>query len=115
MKTAHALASDFPEPGIMEISRYLDSASAREVEEDVSLCIQSGAREMVLDCAKLHYITGAGMRAILAMARDMQAVEGKLAVCNLQPQVREMFEACGYDKIIPIYGDRDEAVARIAA
>lgn len=115
MKTAHALVHDFPEPGVMEITRYLDSASAREVEEDVSLCIQSGAREMVLDCSKLHYITGAGMRAILAMARDMQAVQGRLAVCNLQPQVHEMFEACGYNRLIPVYGDRDEAVTRISS
>jgi anti-anti-sigma factor len=101
------------EPEIMEVSGYLDSNTAPDLEEDVMLCIQSGAREMILDCTNLGYITGAGMRAMLTMTRTMRAVEGRFAVCGLQPQVKAMLEACGYDSIIPIYDSRNEAIAAV--
>ncbi len=114
MQTARPLPSATLEPEIMEVTGYLDSNTAPQVEEDVMLCIQSGAREMILDCARLNYITGAGMRAILTMSRAMKAVEGRFGVCGLQPQVKAMLEACGYDRIIPLYGNLDEAVANIA-
>src|ERR1700689_5312525 len=110
-----SLPSNVPGPEIMEVMGYLDSNTAPQIEEDVMLCIQSGAREMILDCARLNYITGAGMRAILTMSRAMKAVEGRFGVCGLQPQVKAMLEACGYDRVVPIYENRDEAIATITA
>jgi anti-anti-sigma factor len=103
------------EPEVMEISGRLDDGSAYMVEEDGLLCIESGARRMVLDCEKLSYITGAGMRAFLTLARALQEAGGHLAACNLQPQVADMFDACGYNAIIPIYRDLDEVFAVLAA
>ncbi|MDP9126772.1 MAG: STAS domain-containing protein [Pseudomonadota bacterium] len=115
MQALNPLSPSLPEPDIMEVSGYLDSTTALQVEEDVLLCIQSGAREMILDCTRLNYITGAGMRAILVMARAMQAVEGHFAVCGLQPQVKAMLAACGYDRVVSMYETRDEAIATLAA
>ena len=111
MQTARTLSHALPEPEIMEVMGYLDSHTASQVEEDVMLCIQSGAREMILDCTRLSYITGAGMRAILTIMRAMKAVEGRFAVCGMQPQVRAMLEACGYDRIVPVCNSLEEAVA----
>jgi anti-anti-sigma factor len=115
MQATRPLLSALPEPEIMEVVGYLDSSTALQVEEDVMLCIQSGAREMILDCTRLSYITGAGMRAILTMMRAMKAVDGRLAICGMQPQVRAMLQACGYDRIIPVCGNLEEAVAVVAA
>ena len=114
MQATHTLSALLPEPEIMEVSGYLDSNTAPQIEEDVMLCIQSGSREMVLDCTRLNYITGAGMRSILVMARAMKAVEGRFAVCGLQPQVKAMLQACGYDRVIPLYESREEAIEKVA-
>jgi anti-anti-sigma factor len=115
MQNVQPLPQTPDEPAIMEVMGYLDSNTALQVEEDVMLCIQGGAREMILDCARLNYITGAGMRAILIMARAMKAVEGRFAVCSLQPQVKAMMEACGYDRIVPIFDNREQAMATVMA
>lgn len=103
------------EPEIMDVVGYLDCDTAPELIESVKLCIESGAREMILDCYELDYITSAGMRAILTLAGAMQAAQGKLAVCNLKAQPKAMFEACGYDQVIAVYGDQDRAVLAMAA
>lgn len=115
MQALRSQPSVWPEPEIMEVAGYLDSNTASQVEEDVMLCIQSGAREMILDCRKLSYITGAGLRAILTMTRAMKAVEGRFAISGMQPQVRAMLEACGYDRIVPVCGSLEEAIAVVTA
>lgn len=113
---ATALAESWvpDEPDVMEVTGRLDSATAPRVEEDVFLCIHSGARRMVLDCRELSYVTSAGLRAILAMARAMQKAGGRFAVCDLQPQVEAIFEASGFKTMIPVFSDRNEAITAFA-
>jgi anti-anti-sigma factor len=102
------------EPEVMEITGRLDDATAPITEEDALLCIRSGARRMVIDGRNLTYVSGAGMRALLTLARVMQRAGGRLVACTLQPQVAEMFAASGFHAIIPVYNDRDEAIAALA-
>ena len=90
------------DPGIMDTDRYLSSANAPDFEEDVRLCIQSGSRKMVLNCANLTYLTSAGLRAFLAIARTMYAVGGILSVKGLSGQPRAFFFSCGMDTVIPL-------------
>jgi anti-anti-sigma factor len=102
------------EPNVMEVSGRLDDTAAARVKEDMLLCIESGARRMVLDCRDVPYITGAGLRAILSVARTMREVGGFFGVCELQPQVDAMFTASGFDQIIPVFGNQKEAIATFA-
>ncbi len=88
------------EPEIMDTDKYLSSANAPDFEEDARLCITSGARAMVLNCAALTYATGAGMRAFLNIARMMQDAGGMLSVQNLSGQPRDIFMACGMNGMI---------------
>jgi len=103
------------EPEVMEIDGRLDNGTAPDVEEDARLCIQSGARNMVFDCRRLTYMSGAGLRVLLSLAREMKMAGGKFAVCGLQPQVKEMFEAAGLNAVIPAYSNPGEATVARAA
>jgi anti-sigma B factor antagonist len=87
-------------PEIMDMDRYLSSANAPDIEEDVRLCIEGGARAMILNCSELTYMTGAGVRALLNIARMMQQAGGTLSVKALSGQPREIFNACGMDLMI---------------
>ena len=89
-------------PEIMDTDRYLSSANAPDIEEDVRLCIQSGAREMILNCAPMTYMTAAGLRAFLNMARLMRQAGGTLSVQGLNGQPRELFYASAMDTMIPV-------------
>lgn len=96
---------------VMDTDRYLSNANAPDFEEDVRLCIQSGARAMILNCAALTYMTGAGLRAFLNIVRMMSLVGGHVAVQSLRGQPREIFFACGMENMLP---DNDEDVERPA-
>ena len=101
------------EPEIMKLSGRIDSMTAAEIEEDVLLCIQSGARDMILDCDDVTYITGTGIQSLLRLAREMQAVRGKFAVCNLHQ--RDIFDFCGLESVIPVYDTLTDARMAFAA
>ena len=90
------------EPEIMDTDKYLSSANAPDLEEDARLCIDSGARAMVLNCEALTYATGAGLRAFLTIARMMQQAGGSIAITNLKGQPRDIFMACGLDTMIAV-------------
>jgi len=90
------------EPGILDLDRYLSSANAPDVEEDASLCIQSGARAMILNCAALSYMTAARLRVFLSVAHKMYAAGGTLLIKGLNGQPRALFFACGMDSVIPL-------------
>ncbi len=89
------------EPEIMELDRYLSSANSPDVEEDLRLCIASGAREMILECKTLGYMTGAGARVLMNAARLMNEAGGRMMVRNLNGQPRDLFAACGLNAFIP--------------
>jgi anti-anti-sigma factor len=105
---------NIPGPEIMDTDKYLSSTNAPDLEEDVRLCIASGAREMILNCEALSYMTGAGVRAFLNIARMMNEADGSLRIKGLTGQPREIFTACGIDALIPSV-DKIENIASIQA
>ena len=100
MQNSQANVWESPMVEVMEIPPYLDAASADYFAEDSRLCIESGARVMVLDASKLDYLTASGMRAMVAIAQNMQAAGGYLSIRNLKGQARTMFDACGFSVLI---------------
>lgn len=103
------------EPEIMALDKYLSATNAPDLEEDTRLCIASGARDMIFDCSELGYMTGAGARAFLTIAKMMSDAGGKMSVANLNGQPRELFTACGLDLFIPTASDVTASLTAIRA
>lgn len=97
-----------PGPEIMECPKHLDSTTAPSIEEDALLCIESGAHELILDARHTTYLTAAGLRTILVLAKALKNVDGRLAICNLGPQAEQMFNQCGFDGLVDNYGFSEE-------
>ena len=78
-----------------------DGFTAAQIESDILERIAHGAHEIILDCAELSFLTGAGLRSLLGLAKTLHDKEIGLAVTGLRPQARAIFMACGYDAWIP--------------
>jgi anti-anti-sigma factor len=52
----------------------------------------SGAINVVLDFAKVTWLTSAGFRPLLSLHRRIRERGGRLVLCNLSPKVAEIFE-----------------------
>jgi anti-anti-sigma factor len=91
----------------------LDSSTSPALERQALEVIDAGARRLLLDFEELVYISSAGLRMALAVAKRMRAAGGRLALCSLQPQIAEVFAVSGFDTIIDIHPSAESATARL--
>ena len=70
----------------------LDSNTYTYLEEHVAAITKQKPRALVFDMKDLHYISSAGVRVILVTQKAMKAAGGEMALTNLQPQIRKVFE-----------------------
>jgi stage II sporulation protein AA (anti-sigma F factor antagonist) len=79
--------------------------------------ILSGAGQLpaavIIDGAGLEYVSSAGLRAFLLIARAAQRAGTSFALCALQPAVRDVFELSGFTSIIAVHADRATALAQV--
>lgn len=88
---------------VVTVKGRLDAVSTTDFEKKVLGWTDEGARKVVLDFSGLDYISSAGLRSILLLAKKMKAVKGSLAIANPSGVVREVFTISSFDTIIPIH------------
>ena len=91
----------------------VDSTNADAFQEELNTAIDGNDHSLILDLGGLSYISSAGLRVILLMAKTLRTKDAKLAVCSPSDPVREIFEISGFAQIVPIHVSQDEAVAAL--
>jgi len=94
------------------LSGRMDAITASEFTKQLEIWIADGKKNFVIDCSKLDYISSAGLRSVLIIAKKVRTIEGKLQLAALQESVHNVFEISGFDKIIPILTNVDDAEAQ---
>ena len=94
---------------IVGISGSLDSGSSPEAQKALT-SVLAGAKKVALDFSQLDYISSAGLRVLLGVAKQLRASGGKLAMFGLNQSVREVFEISGFASILPVYPTEGEAL-----
>ena len=97
---------------IAKLTGRLDSSAAQPAEESFVQVLAGGTPHLVIDLSNLEYISSAGLRVLLVVAKKVQQAQGKLVLFGLVPNVREVFSISGFDKIFSI---RDDAASAVAA
>lgn len=98
---------------ILQPEGQINSANAAALESDLMAQFDKGEHKMVLDLARLDYISSAGLRVVLLLAKKLKQAGGALALCDIQPGVREVFEISGFLAILAVYDTRAQAVAAL--
>ena len=83
------------------------------METEVLAVVQQGARNVLLDMRELSYISSAGLRVVLVLAKRLKQAGGKLVIYGMQPHVREVFDISGFMAILNVVATRDDAVAQL--
>ena len=100
---------------VVEVGGRVDAATAGAFEEKMLGLIAAGTNRLVVDGAKMSYISSAGLRVFLMAAKRLAPPAGHFAVGALQPQVREVFDIAGFSSVLSIHDTRAAAVAAASA
>lgn len=98
---------------VLKADGRVDGTNASEFQDAIKAEINESDRGLVLDLQDLTYISSAGLRVVLLIAKDMQRQGAKMAACSLSEPVREVFVISGFDKIIPIHDSQDAALGAV--
>ena len=110
MEFAHDQAG---EVAIVKLTGRLDSSAAQPTEANFVQMLGSGTPRLAIDMSRLEYISSAGLRVLLVVAKKVQQAKGKMVLFGLVPNVREVFSVSGFDKIFAIQSDAEAAVAAV--
>lgn len=79
----------------------LDTATAPQLEGEFKRSLTGEITELVLDFAKLEYLSSAGLRVLLAAQKVMNK-QGSMVIRGVNETIAEVFEITGFSDILTI-------------
>lgn len=71
---------------VVSVMGRMDAVSAPDFDTRVEEQINKGETDFILDLSGLDYISSAGLRSMLTLAKKLKTKEGDLVLCGLQVQ-----------------------------
>ena len=87
--------------------------TAPEIEKGLSALVDDGEKRLVIDLKDLEYISSAGLRSLLALAKRLKEKQGNMVFANLQGQVTEVFKVVGFYSLFTICDSVTDALDRL--
>ena len=97
---------------IVRLSGELDHHTADQVRMQLDEAIQRRQTEhLVLSLKGLDFMDSSGLGVILGRYKLIKQKGGKMAVCDISPQVYRLLEMSGLFKIMPVYENEENALS----
>ena len=98
---------------VVSLKGRLDGVSAPQLEARVFAIVKRGDIRVVLDCARMRYVSSAGLRGFLVCAKTCQHSRGRLIIADLQQECRTVLEMSGFLSFIEYFETSDAALAAL--
>lgn len=99
---------------ILRLQGALDTADVADLEQQLEKLLDDGARQLVVDCSELAYVSSSGLRVFLQAYKRLTAINGKLVLHSLNRLVSQIFETTGFTMMFPVFQSREEALRGLA-
>jgi len=97
---------------VIAISGSLDSTTAPRAQDEVLPLIASGCC-LVLDLSQCEYVSSAGLRVLLMIAKQLAAKNGRWAISGLSAEIKDVMEMTGFAAFFATFGTVAEALAAV--
>ena len=98
---------------IAAIIGHVDGGNADEFQRLLEAGIEPGDNALILDLRQLAFISSAGLRVGLIIARKFNEPGKRFGVCTLPTHIRGFITVSGFDHLIAVYESRVAALSAI--
>lgn len=77
----------------------LDTAAAPEAEKALQPLLESGGKDIVIDCTSLEYIASSGLRILLGVLKKSKEVGSRVVLRNVNEVIRDVLDLTGFISI----------------
>jgi anti-sigma B factor antagonist len=99
---------------LVGVEGEIDLYSAPELKRRLAKAIDSGQTRLVVDLGRATFIDSTTLGVLIAAVKRVRPVGGTLAIVCADSNITRIFELTGLDKVFPIRGSREEAIAATA-
>ena len=95
---------------IVELEGRLDVHYSLEVEQSMNALIDSGKIKLVINLAKVEYLSSSGLRIFIAAMRKLKEKRGGLKLVRMTSAVEKIFKVVELIDLFEIYPTEDDAL-----
>ena len=95
---------------VLAFEGRLNAQTSPDAQQQLTRLIEEGENRFLVNFEKLDYISSAGLRVLLAAAKQLKEIDGELRICRLNEVVREVFEISGFTTIFKVFGSESDAL-----
>jgi anti-sigma B factor antagonist len=99
---------------VIELDGQLDGTTSPAVQEQIEALLQPGS-QIALDLSKVTYMSSAGLRVLLVLARQVEATGSRLVLVGLLEEVRDTMSITGFLGFFRAYETLAEGLASLKA
>lgn len=96
---------------VVELDGRLDSSTSSQLEKKLLASLDAGEKNLLIDFARVDYISSAGLRVLLMAAKKSKTAGGKVVLSALVSNVKEVFDIAGFTSIFPLFATQEDAMA----
>ena len=98
---------------IVSVKGRIDAVTCSDIEKYLSEAVAGDEKFLVLNLNEVDYISSAGLRSILVIARKLKAQQGEFVLAGLQQQVKRVIEMSGFGSFLRIFDTEEDALEQI--
>jgi anti-anti-sigma factor len=91
----------------------IDTTTSPLLDAELKRVVDGGTRKLVVDFGRVDYISSAGLRVLLVLAKRLRSERGRLVLCGLNGPVQQVFDLAGFLPLFTIEESREAALARL--
>jgi anti-sigma B factor antagonist len=95
---------------VVELHGSLDTGTSTTTEAILFKLLDSGKNKLLLNVSSTTYISSAGLRIVLATAKRVKGMGGRICLCQPQPTVAEVLSITGFSQVLEIFDTEEEAL-----
>lgn len=95
---------------VLKLRGRSNAATSNLLEEKFLALVGRGEKYFLVEFSNLEYISGAGLRMLLLVAKKLKRANGKIVLFALKDQVKEVFDIAGFSTIFFICRSLEEAI-----
>jgi stage II sporulation protein AA (anti-sigma F factor antagonist) len=99
---------------VVRLKGELDHHQVEQIRNQIEQGLeQTEYKGLVMSFRGIDFMDSSGLGLILGRYRSVTQHGGKMALCEVNPMLRRLFELSGLLKILPVYDSEDEALAAL--
>lgn len=73
-----------------------------------------GKRKLLLNFSNVDYLSSAALGKLITLHKKIRGVNGQLRLCNIKPEIYEVFEITKLNKVFQIHDDEESSLEAFA-